>query len=278
MTEQTPPRRTVRKKRRSEKPALETDKSSSEPASLSKSVKPNSNPQEVVSPNVGECASLHKVAFLTSILLIFVFLGLVVFLPILPQLSQLIFPCASVESIALTLTIPVLFFLQLLMHLIPGIKFKNFPIELPAIGPEYDPFRLCKPSNLIFWSALTTLLTLGYLLGVGPLSRFPSYSSPPVIKSFSASYIGGETIPINSDNVIEIERNRQVRLKATLYEAKDVQCNWIPFKGSLNLTDECSAVYSAPLTGQVDVISIQAYPRSCSSLQMLSGVHIKVLP
>ncbi|HEY4690721.1 MAG TPA: hypothetical protein VIK33_15505 [Anaerolineae bacterium] len=144
-----------------------------------------------------------------------------------------------------------------------------FKVRVRAID-ELHPWRL---SNTAAWSLAFAAVMAAWILGLSILSPFRRPEATPVIQGF---YVGGETTPYKSGDVIQIDAHGRVRVEAILDQA-NAECTWSTLRGTLLPSTGCSVLYSPPINGGSDGLTVHVQS-PCQTRTALASLNITVQP
>jgi hypothetical protein len=191
--------------------------------------------------------------------------------------------CASPNAGALSLAIILLLSFHLTWRLFHKQfrRFGDFDLKLVKI-PNDLPADLF--DKLHFWQipdralvSLTIMLGIAaWLLGLSPFSPFTISEELPLVESFSVYYYpDGTTLTQMPGSAIQITYNQKVRVEAVVSPQTNAICKWFTTLGTLLPSPGCSALYTAPLAGDVDTITVHVQP-ACKTQGSYASLHINV--
>jgi protein-S-isoprenylcysteine O-methyltransferase Ste14 len=201
-------------------------------------------------------------------------------------------PCVPAQAIAWSLTIFLLLFSHLVWHYLgPMIEsevegtnkapmFFEAPIELitlllNALHPQelfVDRYSWVW-GTVLFWAPVIIGLILYFLVPLPP-------EETPIVQRFSVQYRERDGTPPKSfrpSDVVEIMLGEQILVEAEILKQADALCKWSAAKGTLQSTEGCSTLYSAPFDGTGDILDILAQS-PCKTWDAHASLHIKVVP
>jgi len=190
-------------------------------------------------------------------------------------------PCASPLARAPSLAVILLMLFHLSWrHLNPVIKASGgtvklvwgaFPIQVfAALSDALHPWIL---SDLALWGVAIVLSLAVGLVGLSHFSPFRIQEPPPIIQHFLVHYPDGRTGTFAAGDLVEIPAYTQALVEAVVSGQADVLCTWAVVKGRQIPAKGCATLYSPPLEGSRDTLSVLAQS-PCKTWQAFAGLHI----
>ncbi len=189
-------------------------------------------------------------------------------------------PLASASSLAVIL---LLLFQSVWRYLGPAIREVSDSVEvgpltvpISVLTALADALHLWILSDLALWVLAIVLSLAVGLVGLSPFSPFPIHESPPIIQNFLVHYADNHTETFAAGDLVEIPAYTQALVKAVVSGQADVLCTWPVVKGTQLPAEGCATLYSPPLEGNRDALSVLAQS-PCKTWQAFAGLHIKVV-
>lgn len=156
-----------------------------------------------------------------------------------------------------------------------GILKIDIPIRgLAALLDKLHPWVL---SDIALWGLAIVLGGIAWGLGLSVFSPFPIIEPTPLIQSFSVRDRSGSPQVYPPDQVIEIKNGQLLFVAAEGVSAK-VLCTWSSaVKGPLSLEPGCSVQYIAPLTGNMDMLTVQVQSH-CKTRSTFASLQMIIQP
>jgi len=222
--------------------------------------------------------------------LVMLFFNLVVVITLALILRPLVsasLPCVSPLASAPSLAVILLMLFHLSWrHLNPVVKASGgtikvawvaVPIEIFAsLSDALHPWILSDPA---LWVLAVVLSLVAVILGISPLTPLPPPSEKtPIVQSFSVQFLERDemTISLKPGDTLEIMADEQVLVQAEALGKAAPLCTWSAANGRLQPAEGCAILYSAPFSGNRDILDILAQS-PCKTQSASASLHITVV-
>lgn len=219
--------------------------------------------------------------FTRRLLLNFVFF--VIVLVFLPR-SSVSLPWVSPQASVVSLAVILLLLFHLIWHLLaPVIREFSDSIE---VGPVAFPIRVLvslldalhlwiRP-DWVSWVLSIILFAAAVVLGLSPVSPFRIEETPPIIQKFCVYHADGSTETFAVGDFVKVRAYTQVLVEAEVSDQAEVSCMWFAVKGMQLPARGCATLYSPPLEGNRDALSVLAESPG-KTWQTFAGLHINIV-
>jgi hypothetical protein len=144
------------------------------------------------------------------------------------------------------------------------VRVRNWYLSLPTV------------LQVVMVTVLIGLPSAAVILGLSQFFPFRTAEATPIIQQFLVHHADGSTETFAAGDLVEIAAYTQVLVEAVVSDQADVSCTWSVVRGTKLPAEGCATLYSSPLEGNRDALSVLAQsPRK--TLQVFAGVHIKVV-
>jgi hypothetical protein len=149
-----------------------------------------------------------------------------------------------------------------------------FPIQVfAALSDALHPWIL---SDLALGGLAIVLSLAVGLVGLSRFSPLRIQEPPPIIQHFLVHYHDSHTETFAAGDLVEIPAYTQALVEAVVSGQADVLCTWAVVKGGQAPAKGCTTLYSPPLEGNRDALSVLAQS-PCKTRQAFAGLHINVV-
>jgi hypothetical protein len=221
-----------------------------------------------------------SLAVLINLLFFFAFTALFLFTnnPFIPA-------CTVRWAAALSLTILCWCMFQLIWrfsnHLFRqigaiDIKFVKIPNEIMVT--IMDSFHLWKLSTPILVISIVIIGITAWWLGLSPFTPFSVFEGSPIVENFSVHfYPDGKTLTQLPGSRMQIASTQKMYVAALISQSANPVCEWSTSMGNLLPGTGCSTIYTSPLIGDIDTLTVHVQS-ACKTQDSFASLHIDIIP
>lgn len=141
-----------------------------------------------------------------------------------------------------------------------------------------DSFHLWKLSKLILVITILVIGITAWWLGLSPFTPFSVPEGSPIVENFSVHfYPDGKTLTHLPSSRMQIVTNQKVYVAALISQSANPVCEWSSSLGTLLPGTGCSTLYTSPLIGDIDTLTVHVQS-ACKTQDSFASLHIDILP
>lgn len=219
--------------------------------------------------------------FTRRLLLNFVFFVIVLAFLLRSSVSlPYVSPQASVVSLAVILLLLFHLIWRLLAPVIrefsDSIEVGSVAVPIRVLVSLLDALHLWIRPDWVSWVLSIILFAAAVVLGLSPVSPFRIEETPPIVQKFCVHHADGSTETFAVGDFVKVRAYTQVLVEAAVSDQAEVSCRWFAVKGMQLPARGCATLYSPPLEGNRDALSVLAESPG-KTWQTFAGLHINVL-
>jgi hypothetical protein len=165
-----------------------------------------------------------------------------------------------------------------LFRQIGAIDVKIVKIPNNVMVSIMDSFHLWKLTNLVLVISAVIIGITAWWLGLSPFTPFSVVEGSPIVENFSVHfYPDGKTLTQVPGSRIQIASSQKMYIAASISQSANPVCEWSTSLGMLLPGTGCSTLYTSPLIGDIDTLTVHVQS-ACKTQDSFASLHIDILP